>query len=230
MSLKKLIIFGTGEIGMLAKFYFERDSEFKVIAFSADDEFISSNTIDDVPLIPISQLQNKIPPDKSVFAHVALSYNKLNQIRADKYKLIKNLGYNLASYVCSKSVYWDDLAIGDNCFILENQTIQPDVKIGSNVMIWSGNHIGHGSIIKDHTYISSHVCISGHTEIGTHCFFGVNSMTRDFVKIGNNVFVTMGAMITKNVENDSVVVGSQGKVYSSNSEISVALKKKYFNL
>src|SRR3989338_4346923 len=150
---KKLVIFGTGEIGRLAKYYFDKDSAYEVAAFTADDEFVSEDSCERLPLIPLSQIKSKFPSDKYVM-HVALSYQKLNQIRAQKYSEAKTLGYSLASYVCSRSVYWDDLSIGDNCFILENQTIQPTVKIGNNVMIWSGNHIGHGSIIGDHTYIS----------------------------------------------------------------------------
>src|SRR3546814_4532198 len=66
--------------------------------------------------------------------HVALSYNRLNRLREDKYHSAKAAGYRLASYVCSRSVVWPDLSVGDNCFILENQTIQPTVKIGNNVM------------------------------------------------------------------------------------------------
>ena len=34
----KIIIFGTGEIGDLAHFYFSNDSEYNVVAFSCDDK------------------------------------------------------------------------------------------------------------------------------------------------------------------------------------------------
>jgi len=226
---KGVVIFGTGEIGELAHYYFEHDSKYKVVAFTADDEFVNGDTFNDLPLVPFSGLVERYPPGE-YDAYVALSYRKLNQIRAEKYFAVKNLGYKLVSYVCSRSVYWSDLTIGDNCFILENQTIQPAVKIGSNVMIWSGNHLGHASVIGDHTYISSHVCISGHTEIGTHCFLGVNSTTRDFIKVGNSVFVAMGAMVTRDVEDGSVVVGARGTVFPQDSETAINLKRKCFNL
>jgi sugar O-acyltransferase (sialic acid O-acetyltransferase NeuD family) len=226
---RKLVIFGIGEIGLLAKYYFDRDSDYEVVGFTADDQFVSAATLEGLPLIPFGLVKERFPPDKFEM-HVALSYRKLNQIREEKYREAKAGGYTLASYVCSKSVYWDDLSIGDNCFILENQTIQPTVQIGSNVVIWSGNHLGHGSVIGDHTYISSHVCISGHTEIGTHCFLGVNSTTRDFVKVGNSVFVTMGATVTRDIEDGSVVVGAKGYILLRDSESATRLKSKYFDL
>ncbi len=224
-----LIIFGTGEIGSLARFYFDRDSEYNVACFTADDQFISENSFEGLPLVPFSRVKKEFPPEKFEM-HVAVSYKKLNRIRAEKYFEVKALGYNLPSYVCSKSVYWDDLSVGDNCFILENQTIQPMVKIGNNVMIWSGNHIGHGSVIDDHSYISSHVVISGHVSIGQRSFLGVNSTIRDFVNIGPETFVAMGAAVTRDTDEGSVVIAESGSIFKADSREAKALKKRYFSL
>lgn len=226
---KDLVIFGTGEIGQLAKFYFQHDSNFNVVAFAADDAFIKEPTFEGLPVVPVSELMKRYPPSKYQ-VHVALSYNKLNQIRKDKYLLLKGMGYELPSYVCSKSVYWPDLQIGDNCFILENQTIQPTVKIGNNVMIWSGNHLGHGCEIKDHAYLSSHICISGHTVIGEQCFIGVNSTFKDFIKVGDRVFVTMGADVTKDVPSDAVILAAPSKVLPPEDEFGQKIRQRYFNL
>lgn len=174
-------------------------------------------------------MSDKYPPDEYV-AHVALSFMKLNQTRAEKYYMLKDMGYELVSYVCSKSAYWPDLTIGDNCFILENQTIQPTVKIGNNVMIWSGNHFGHRGEIGDHTYISSHVCIAGYVKIGTHCFIAINSTIRDFVKIGNSVFIAMDASVIKDVDDGAVVIGVKGSIFPRESDLAKKMKKKYFKL
>jgi sugar O-acyltransferase (sialic acid O-acetyltransferase NeuD family) len=224
-----ILIFGTGEIAELAHFYMSRDSNYNIVAFTADRIFIKEEKFLGKPLIAFEDVQELYPPSKFSM-HVALSYAKLNQIRTRKYFEAKNKGYILVSYICSKSVFWDDISIGDNCFILENQTIQPTVKIGNNVMIWSGNHLGHGCIIKDHTYISSHICISGHTVIGESCFVGVNATFKDFVTVGNRVFIGMGAMITKNIDNDSVVLGAKSSIYEADNEAAVKLKKIYFNI
>jgi sugar O-acyltransferase (sialic acid O-acetyltransferase NeuD family) len=229
MKNKEIVIFGTGEIAELALFYFTHDSEYRVVAFTADDDLIEAESFHSLPLIPLSQICQKYPP-KIYEAHVALSYRELNRIRDVKYHEMKSLGYKLVSYISSKSISWSDLSMGDNCFILENQTIQPTVKIGSNVMIWSGNHLGHGCEIGDHTYISSHVCISGHAQIGTHCFFGVNAAIKDFAKIGNSVFVAMGANVTQDAPDGSVVLAPKSEVYKADTKMAKALKRKYFKI
>jgi len=227
--MKDIIIFGTGEIAKLARFYFENDPkyEYKVVASTADDEYVKSEYFNGLPLMPLSKLYKRFPPKKYA-AHVALSYQKLNQIRQQKYDLMKTLGYELVSYVCSKSVYWNDLKIGDNCFILENQTIQPTVKIGNNVMIWSTNHLGHNCEIRDHAYLASGITVSGHTIIGERSFVGVNAAFKDFIRIGSDCFITMGTNVTKNIEEGSTVTSS--KIFSKEDIVNKKLKKKYFNL
>ena len=113
MGKKNLIIFGTGEIGDLAGYYFTNDSNYNVIGYSADDSFVKEKKHNGVPLIPFSVLQKEFPPDKTDM-HIALSYRELNMIRNRKYLEARDKGYKLASYVCSKSVFWNDLSIGDN--------------------------------------------------------------------------------------------------------------------
>jgi sugar O-acyltransferase (sialic acid O-acetyltransferase NeuD family) len=226
---KELVIFGTSEIASLTKYYFDHDSEYEVVAFTVDDSYCESDTFENLPLIPWSQVEKRFPPH-DFNMHVALSYMKLNQLRQEKYEQAKAAGYNLVSYVCSKSVTWPDLSIGDNCFILENQTIQPTCKIGNNVMMWSGNHIGHGTEIGDHTYLASHVVLSGHCKIGERCFIGVNATLRDFITVCDDCFITMDASVSRDLPSGSVVLGSPVKILMSEDRSAKIIKKKYFKL
>lgn len=227
--MNDLVIFGSAEIAELAYYYFTHDSDYKVVAFTVDDDYVDKDEVCGLPLLPLSEAREKYPPDTAE-VHVALSYTKLNRLRQEKYEQLKGFGYKLASYVCSKSAIWPDLVIGDNCFILENQTIQPTVRIGNNVMIWSGNHLGHGSQIGDHSYIASHVVISGHCTIGERCFFGVNATVRDFCNIGDECFITMDGSVVKDLSDGSVVLGARGDIIEGGEKKAQAIVKKYFNL
>lgn len=226
---QQLVIFGAAEIAELAMYYFSNDSNYRVAAFTVDDAFADRDQYLGLPLVPFSQVEKQYPPEEFDM-HVALSYTRLNRLRQEKYEQAKTSGYTLASYVCTKSVTWPDLTIGDNCFILENQTIQPTVRIGNNVMIWSGNHLGHGSDIGDHTYIASHVVISGHCKIGKRCFFGVNATVRDFCTIGDDCFIAMDASVTRDMPDGAVALGAPAEVITEDDRRAQAIKKKYFKL
>ena len=226
---KKLVIFGTGEIASLANFYFTHDTDYEVVAFTVDDDYCSSSSFEGLPLIPFSKIAEHYPVDQFEM-HVALSYMQLNKLREEKYFQAKKKGYTLASYVSSKSTTWADLSIGDNCFILEDQTIQPTVTIGNNVMLWSGNHIGHGTKLGNHTYLASQVVISGNCKVGERCFFGVNATLKDFLTIGDDVFIAMNASVTKNLQSGSVILGAKCTIFESDNSVGERIKNAYFKL
>lgn len=226
---KSLVVFGNGEIAALAKFYFTYDSDYEVVAFTVDDEFVSETLFEGLPVVPFSLINEQYPPSEFEM-HVALSYMQLNKVRERKYLQAKKAGYSLASYVSSRATTWHDLSLGDNCFILEDQTIQPTVKIGNNVMLWSGNHIGHGTEIGSHTYFASQIVVSGNCKIGERCFFGVNATLKDFITIGDDVFIAMSASVTRDVPSDSVVLGAKCTSLGPDDAMAQKIKKSYFKL
>lgn len=203
---KKIVIFGTGDIAQLASHYFNTDSNYSVVAFSVDASFIVESTFCGLPVVSFEDVVKYYPPGIHDF-FIALSYSKLNSIRKEKYHAAKEKGYKLASYISTRATVLNNGIIGENCFILEDNTIQPFVEIGDNVTIWSGNHIGHHSIIGDHTFISSHVVISGGVSVGEQCFIGVNATLRDHITIGDRCVLGAGSILLSNAESEGVYVG-----------------------
>tara|TARA_B100000963_G_C22528684_1_gene626546 strand:- start:505 stop:1164 length:660 start_codon:yes stop_codon:yes gene_type:complete len=203
--MKKLILFGKGPYAQIAKDYFNKDSDYEVVAFTLDNEFIDADNYEGLPMVSFDQIQEKYPPSEFNM-HIALSYTDMNKLREAKYIEAKSKGYYLASYVSSNCSYKSKYLCGDNCFIFEDNTIQPYVKIGNNVILWSGNHVGHHSIIKDHNFISSHVVISGSCIIESNCFIGVNSTLTHQLTIGKETLVGAGAIITNNTEKRGIYV------------------------
>lgn len=205
--MKQLIIFGGGDIAELAHYYFTTDSDYQVVAFTVDDEFVTTSEFCGLPVIPFSTVINNYPPSKyDIF--VAMSYSKLNEIRKEKFKNLIKLGYHLPSYVSSKATVFSNCKIGRNSFILENNTIQPFTKIGDNVTLWSGNHIGHHSSISDHCFIASHVVVSGGVTIGEACFVGVNATIRDHITIGPRCVIGASTLILADVDEEGVYIGT----------------------
>lgn len=204
---RSLVIFGTGDIAQLAHYYFSHDSDYKVEAFTVDSAYITTSVFCNSPVIPFEDISKQFPAD-SCDMFIALSYTRLNQIRKEKYTAAKQAGYKLTSYVSSMATVLNENRIGDNCFILEDNTIQPFVSIANNVTLWSGNHIGHHSIIRDHCFIASHVVVSGGVDIGEQCFVGVNATLRDHITIGERCVIGAGALILADAEPEGVYIGT----------------------
>lgn len=204
---KPLVIFGSGDIAQLAHYYVSTDSNYEVVAFTVDANYIKESEFCGLPVVAFEDVAKKYPPDSYDF-FVALSYSKLNAVRKEKFLAAKERGYKLVSFISSCATILNEGRIGENCFIFEDNTIQPFVTIGNNVTLWSGNHIGHHSVIHDHTFIASHVVISGGVEIGEQCFVGVNATLRDHIKIGDRCVVGAGALLLADADPEGVYIGA----------------------
>ena len=215
--MAKLIIFGAGDIARLAHYYFTRDSEHDVAAFTVDDKYRQADTFLDLPLVPFEEvLDTYAPGDYKMF--VALSYARMNKLREEKYQQAKASGYELVSYVSSRCSFLTDHPVGDNCFILEDNTIQPFVKIGNNVTLWSGNHIGHDAVIEDHCFLASHIVVSGYVRIGNNCFIGVNATLRNSITIAPETLIGAGAVIMKDTVPKGVYLPQRAELFNKKSD------------
>ena len=215
--MAKLVIFGAGDIARLAHHYFTHDSPHEVAAFVVDRAFRQGDEFQGLPLIDAEDATERFSPhDYEVF--VAMSYAKMNAVRAEKYVSMKAAGYRLVSYVSSRCSYLSQTPPGDNCFILEDNTIQPFVTIGNNVTLWSGNHIGHDATIEDHCFITSHVVVSGHVRIGTRSFIGVNATLRNSITIAPETLIGAGAIIMKDTKAKEVYMPERAKRFVKSSD------------
>jgi sugar O-acyltransferase (sialic acid O-acetyltransferase NeuD family) len=203
--VSNVVVFGLGDFARIARTYFEADSPHRVAAFTANERYLKGDELEGVPVATFETLTETHPPDRySMF--VAIGFSGVNSARRGVYEACKAGGYELISYVSSKATCWEDLVLGDNCFVFEDNVIQPNVRIGNDVILWSGNHIGHDSTIEDHVFIASHAVISGNVTIGESSFVGVNATFRDGITVAPRCVIGAGALIMK----DTV----EGGVYS----------------
>lgn len=200
---KPIVLFGAAEIAEVALFYFTHDSDRQVVAATVDAEYLKGESFHGHPLVAFEEVEVAFPPEEyDVF--VALSYSSLNRHRAKKCEEAQAKGYKLAFYVSSKATVWPGLDVRPNCFILEDNTIQPFVQIGNNVTLWSGNHVGHHAVIEEDCFVSSHVVISGGVRIGRGSFIGVNATLRDHIVVGQYSVVGAGALLLDDAPDHSV--------------------------
>lgn len=202
----KLIIIGDSAFAEIAYEYFTHDSEFEVVAFSVEQEYLKRDELFGIHVVPFETLAENFAPAEHYF-YTAMVYTQGNKLRERLYNQAKEKGYKPASYISSKAFVWRNVELGEHCFIFENNVVQPFVKIGDDIVLWSGNHIGHHSTIKSHCFISSHVVVSGFCTVGERCFMGVNSTVGNNINIGDNCIVGAAATIVGDVEDNQTVVG-----------------------
>jgi sugar O-acyltransferase (sialic acid O-acetyltransferase NeuD family) len=202
----RVVIFGIGDFARVADVYLTKDSPYQVAAFTVHGDRMTQTQLGGRPVVPFERLNETHPPDQFAM-FVAIGFSRVNKARAEVYKECKRRGYELIRYVNSRATHWGEIELGDNCFIFENNVIQPFVKIGNDVVLWSGNHVGHDAVIGDHCFIASHAVISGRVVVGPYSFIGVNATIRDGVRIAPECVIGAGALISKDTESEGVYAG-----------------------
>jgi sugar O-acyltransferase (sialic acid O-acetyltransferase NeuD family) len=219
---RPLVLVGAGEFAQIACEYFEHDSDYDVVAFSVERDYLVQPTLAGRPVVAFETLEADYPPaDVDVF--VAVPSSQLNRLRTRLYREAKRRGYRLATYVSTRAFVWRNAEVGENSFIFEGNVIQPFVRVGSNCILWSGNHVGHRTVVRDNVFIASHAVISGYCEIGESSFVGVNTTFNDHVKVAPDNVIGAGALVTRDTEPGRIYVGSPARALPDKSSFDVKL-------
>lgn len=220
--MSKVVIFGAGGGADTAFRYLSKDSRHKVVAFTVDKAFKDKDTYHGLPVVEFETVQEKYPVDKFKM-FLLLNFNNMSKLRIRKFNEGKAKGYKFVSYVSSGIFRIEEIQVGENCFILDNQSINLDVKIGNNVVMWSSNHIGDRTIIEDNVWITTHVAIGGDVQIGEGTFIGMNSSISHRVTIGKRNFIGGNTLVAKSTEDGQVFLQDRNKPMGIDSDTFVKM-------
>jgi sugar O-acyltransferase (sialic acid O-acetyltransferase NeuD family) len=103
-------------------------------------------------------------------------------------------------------------SIAPGCNVMTSTILTNDIEIGECVLFNLCCTIGHDVIIGDFVEICPDVNISGNCIIGDFSFIGTNATILPGVKIGKNVVIGAGSVVTKNIPDNCMALGTPAKV------------------
>lgn len=216
--MSRLVLFGLGRGADVAYRFLSRDTDHEIVGFTVDREHMNRTIFHDRPVVPFEDVEKQYPPQDHRMV-ILLGYQGMNRLREQKFLQARAKGYTLESYVASDIFRVEDIRVGENCFILDNQSISLDVAIGDNVVMWSSNHVGDLSRIGDHAWIASHCTLAANVSVGERAFLGIGATIANAVHIAPDTFVGADRLVTTDTEPGGVYVHGHHEKLDAESSV-----------
>jgi sugar O-acyltransferase (sialic acid O-acetyltransferase NeuD family) len=169
---------------------------FDVVGFFVPDPPKIETSIFGIPV----RGQNELDPNDCPNAIIGVGQNDVRK------KLSHQFDFNWISVIHPFSWVHQDVQIGEGTVICAGSIIQPGAKIGSHVIINTKSSVDHDSIVGDFSHISvAHLAGGGTIDEGV--FLALHSVVLPYLHVGAWATVGAGAVVTKNVDPNTTVVG-----------------------
>ena len=207
---ERIIIVGTGETAAVAFEYFRHDSPHEVVAFSAEEPFVTHSTHCGLPVVPLGELASAYPAAAhGVF--VAVAFTQLNRVRRRLYHAVKAAGFDCVSYASSHAVIGPNVKIGENSFVQEHVVVQYGALAGANVFLGSGTCLGYRSVVEDDCYLGAHVTVGDRCRVGRASFLSTGSCIAEGQSVAEDCIIGAGAVILKDTAAREVYLGNPAR-------------------
>lgn len=178
------------------------------IAFIDDDEQLWGQNVNGIPVE--GNLDYALGQTPGNFKMVVALGNP--NLRLAIAKKLKEHSIPLLNAIHPSAVITPSTTIGSGNMIGANTVINSNARIGDNVVINDGAIIEHDCVLADGVNVSPSVSLCGRVTVGEATFISVGASVVPRVSIGAGVVVGAGSLITKDVPDRVMVVGTPARI------------------
>ncbi|WP_198265341.1 acetyltransferase [sulfur-oxidizing endosymbiont of Gigantopelta aegis] len=184
------------------------------IMMNKDDRivFIDDNPeqacVNDMDVLNFQQFMNIKLETKNVCISIANS-----KIRRDIYDNLERNGVHHWSVFSQNSICMDNVDIGENSILAPFVSLTSNIKIGKSFHANLYSYVAHDCVIGDFVTFAPSVKCNGNVHIGDNSYVGTGVIIKQGrpgkpLHIGNNVTISAGAFVTKNIPDGMTVFGN----------------------
>lgn len=202
----KLYIYGASGHGKVVFYTFSAASV--PVAGFIDDEAVG--VFSTLPIIAPSDLKSSVGSEKKLCDHFHIAIGN-NQVRESKFNQLIELGCFPESAIHPTAVIYPTSTLGSACLVAATAIVGPSASIGDACIINHGAIVDHDCVVGAFTHCAPNVTLGGNVRIGKSCLIGAGAVILPGVSIGDDVTVGAGAVVTKNISDNQVLVGSPAR-------------------
>ena len=210
--MKKIIIIGASglakEVAFLIGDINRTKREWEIVGFIDSDEKKKGKKLNGLPILGDDEwlLKQRKP------ISLAFGIGNPNQIKKLS-KFYKNHSFFEFPNLIHPNVIgdWENISLGDGNIICAGNILTTSITIGSFNYINLCCTVGHDCIIGNFNLINPSVNLSGGIRIGNESLLGTGSQILQYKKIVDKCIIGAGSVVTKDLLNQGVYVGSPAK-------------------
>ncbi len=206
-KLKKLIIIGGGQFGILVSKIVQKSKEFNIIGFIDNDEKKFGKKINNIKVLGNDKKLKKFQKKKICVA-IAIGDIKKRKL------LIKKLSNNFIfpKIIADTCKIDESVKIGKGTIITNHSIILNHTKIGKFCLIGSANKILHNVSISNNCLVGGGSVIGSNVKIKPNVYIGVGAIfASKKITIGNDVYVCSASGVFGNIKSHSKVIGNPAR-------------------
>lgn len=209
MKMKDVVIIGAGgfarEVAWLIEEINKKNEQWNILGFIDDNSENIGKSLNGYKIIGNTDYLNEM--NKNIYAVIAIGNGKIRKKVVEKLKKRK-FGILIHPNVSIS----DSISIGEGSIICSGNILTVNINIGKHVIINLDCTIGHDAVIENFSTFLPGTNLSGETIVEECSTLGTGSTVIQGVKIGKNVMVGAGAVVIRDIIDDSTAVGNPARI------------------
>lgn len=154
----------------------------------------------------------KLPGDQNLIA-IAIANSTVREKLAAR---CENAGIGIASVRAANSIVLDNVEIAEGSILCGYTHLTSNIRIGRYFHANIYSYVAHDCVIGDYVTFAPSVKCNGNVHIEDHAYIGTGAILKQGtpdrpLRIGRGAVIGMGAVVTKDVPEGTIVVGNPAR-------------------
>ncbi|MFC2001673.1 NeuD/PglB/VioB family sugar acetyltransferase [Chloroflexota bacterium] len=216
MSKKLIIIGGIGNgtvVSSTIEDIMRESSEWELLGFLNDNIKVGEELNGFPVLGPVSDAPRLNSKD-CYFIYTLINVKKAYE----RIQILNGLGITTEKFATLKhptAVVSRSAKLGYGVVLMPGVIISPDVTIGNHTQLYANSFVGHDTTVGDYCFIANNASVGGIITVEEGVHIGSNCSIVERVTLGRWSLVGLGAVVLKDVEPYTKVVGNPARSIGS---------------
>ena len=134
-----------------------------------------------------------------------------NRMRLELLLALRSVGARLATLIHPRATVSSRSVIGPGSVVIAGAVVNIGARVGQGVIINTGATVDHDCVLEDGVHVAPGAHQAGGVRVGKESWIGVGAVVREYMSVGEGVFVGAGAVVVTPIEGGLKVVGNPAR-------------------